>query len=310
MRKVFFWLIFSLGAICAEARKIDLVRTDGSLLQFYFEEPKTPNFPILFVIQGSTCESSYDLFQTTAVRAAALGIGVVAVEKYGITEETRSCPLEYLENNTIHGRISDHLLVVSYIRKHISQWNKKLLWAGGSEGGQVVALTAPLVPETAMIVMLASGGGITMAEELPIAYERLLRREGASEEKIRDEKEKILQQYKVIKSDPTPYKEWLSDSEKARNTYKYWDSVLWLKALPLLETMEVPMLMVHGTEDTSVPIESSDAVAERFRALGKSNLTYKIFPGLDHKWFDLQGNSHGQEVLNETYNWIFLNLPR
>ena len=68
------------------------------------------------------------------------------------------------------------------------------------------------------------------------------------------------------------------------------------------------MLLVHGTEDTSCPIESSELIAARFGTLSKTNLTFKVYPGLEHNWSDLAGNSHAKEVLDYTFAWIFQNL--
>ncbi len=307
--KFVFLLGFALS-FQAYAKTIEIARTDGSLLRFYFEVPAKAPYPIVFLVQGSTCTSSYSLIQMVAAPFLQHGMGVIAIEKYGLKETSNSCPQEYLINNTIQNRINDHLVVAEYIRNNVSQWNGKFAWAGGSEGGQISALAAPLVHETAMIVMMASGGGLTMAEELPIAFERLMRRQGASDNKIQRKKKELQNSFRMIKKDPTPYKEWLSDGKSARNTYKYWDAILWIKALPLLERTSVPMLLVHGTEDTSCPIESSQALANRFKDLGKTNLTFKIYPGLEHNWSDLQGSSHTQEVLNDTFSWIFQNFPK
>lgn len=284
-----------------------LIRPNGSELQFYFERPSQEPYPILFLVHGSTCTSTYPMFRSMAPALLNAGIAVVAVEKYGLSFSTSACPIEYLVNNTIQIRVSDHIQVAAYLRKSVTGWNHKFVWAGGSEGGQVAALAAPLLAETSAVAMLASGGGLTMADELPIAFERLLRRKGASDAQIHAMREETVRQYASIKDNPTPYKEWLSDGKISRNTYKYWDSILWIKAMPLLEGLEVPLLLVHGIEDTSCPIESSLELVKRFKLLGKTNLTYKFYSGLEHNWSDLQGNSHSQEVMSEVFNWILNN---
>lgn len=306
-------LIFILSAFvligAAKATPIEIQRADGSKIHFYFEKPQISQYPIVIILQGSTCISAWPMAQMVAGNVGQKA-GVVAIEKYGLNEGTTICPQEYLENNTVDQRIEDHLEVIEYLRVHASGWNKNLAWAGGSEGGQVAALTAPLVPETKLIAMLASGGGLTMAEELPIAIERQLRRTGSTEEAIHQAKKDLADHYVQIKSNPTWKAEWMSNGNLARNTYKWWNSILWKKALPLLEQTDALLYIAHGTEDTSCPIESSDLIAQRFQALGKANLTYKRYSGLEHNWSDLSGNSHTQEVLRDAFSWIFQNLKQ
>lgn len=295
-------MLFSSIASASQTNIIS--RTDGSELRFYVDLPSSESYPIAFLIHGSTCSSSFPMFKSTAPSFVASGIGVIALEKYGINQFTVDCPQAYLENNAVYNRINDHLLVASFVRSHLKKWNKKLIWTGGSEGGQIAALTAPLVSETSLLVMMASGGGLTMAEELPIAFERLLKRQGATDEQVQLKLNEIQEKFRQIKANPVSDREWLSNGSQARNTYKYWDSILWVKAAPLLVGLDIPMLLVHGTEDTSCPIESSDVLSSLFASLGKQNLTYKRYPGLEHNWSDLQGNSHAREIMTETLTWI------
>jgi len=66
----------------------------------------------------------------------------------------------------------------------------------------------------------------------------------------------------------------------------------------------VPIFMVHGTRDASVPVESADAIAAEFRRLGKRNLVYRRLDGLDHGWRDVAGGAHVREVLKEVGTWL------
>lgn len=292
------------GTSYLQAKTLTIPRTDGSRMQVYIEVPNKDNFPVLVAIHGSVCDSSWSLFQGLQRTMLANGIGIATIEKYGLSETTIDCPQSYLQNNTIPQRIHDHLQVVKLFRNNLRGWNGKIAWVGGSEGGQVASLVAPLVPETSAVVMLAAGGGLTMAEELPLVFKKLLRRNGASQDQIAEQIRDIQDHYLEIKTKPTWKKEWLSDGKKARNTYKYWNSILWVKALPLLETLQVPIYIAHGTEDTSSAYESSKIIADRFAVLGKSNLVFKTYIGLEHNFSDLQGVSHKQEVLNEAVTWV------
>lgn len=295
------FLILSLNAF---AQPVSLVRTDGSSIRIYLETPNQKSFPLIILVHGSTCNSVYPLFQSLTPSLIAAGIAVATVEKYEINDLQTACPNSYIENNTIQGRILDHLQVVAHFRKNLQGWNHKLGWAGGSEGGQVASLVAPLVPETSAIVMLASGGGMTMAEELLLLTERNLKKSGANSVQIQNELDSLLKKYDEIKKNPTSSQEWLSDGSTARNTYKWWNSILGIKSLPLLENLDVPIYIGHGTEDSSCPYESSKIIAERFSSLGKTNLTFKTYQGLEHNWTDRNGNSYMQQVLGEAIGWL------
>jgi dienelactone hydrolase len=290
------------------AATLSLQRTDGSSMRVYLATPQKSNFPVAVLLQGSVCVSSKPMFQAMQGPLVGAGIAVIAVEKYGLDENTTDCPQSYLENNTIQQRILDHLQLASYLRQNLSGWNGHVGWAGGSEGGQVASLVAPLVPETSALLMLASGGGMTMAEELPLDFEKSMARSGSSSEEIRKKIDEIQDHYNQIKSNPTWKLEWLSDGKTARNTYKWWDSILWIKALPILETLKAPIYIAHGTEDSSCAYESSKLIADRFAALGKSNLTFKTYPGLEHNFSDLKGVSHQQEVMGDALQWLVATL--
>ena len=295
------FLIFSLNAF---AQPLNILRTDGSSIRLFVETPNQKSFPLVILVHGSTCNSVYPLFQSLTPSLLAAGIAVATVEKYGIDELQNVCPNSYIENNTIQGRVLDHLQVVAHFRKNLKGWNHKIGWAGGSEGGQVASLVAPLVPETSAIVMLASGGGMTMAEELSLLTERSLKKSGASSVQIQNELDSLSKKYDEIKKNPTSDKEWLSDGGTARNTYKWWNSILWIKSLPLLENLDIPLYVAHGTEDSSCPYESSNVIAERFKNLGKTNLSFKTYSGLEHNWTDHDGISHMQQVLGDAIGWL------
>ena len=306
--KILFLVAITFACPEVFAATLSLQRTDGSSMRVYLATPLKSNFPVAVLLQGSVCVSSQPMFQAMQGPLVAAGIAVIAIEKYGLDENTTDCPQAYLENNTVQQRILDHLQLVSYLRQNLPGWNGHIAWAGGSEGGQVGSLVAPLVPETSALLMLASGGGMTMAEELPLDFSKSMARNGSSTEEIKKQIDDIQDHYNQIKTNPTWKLEWLSDGKTARNTYKWWESILWIKALPLLETLQAPIYIAHGTEDSSCVYESSKLIADRFAALGKTNLTFKTYPGLEHNFSDLKGVSHQQEVIGDALQWLVATL--
>lgn len=307
MKRIF--IIFWISAVSpfSFSDTFSILRSDGTEITFYLDTPKANSFPVLIGFQGSTCVTSYSMHQMLRSALLPLNIGVLSVEKRGLTSTSTLCPDEYIQKNTIQERVLDHLQVVTFLRKNQPQWNHKLGLAGGSEGGMISALVAPHIPETTAVALLASGGGLTMGEEMLLLTKKQMQRQGASNHDIQTALAQMQHQFGEIKSNPTPEKEWLSDGKAARNTYKWWASILDVKLESALLSLEIPIYAAHGTADTSCPVESSDLLVQSFTDNKKTNITYKRYEGLEHNWTDAQGNQH-PEVLNNTMSWIIQEL--
>lgn len=179
-------LIFSilLSPIFLFADTFSIPRYDGTQITFYLDLPSTNSFPILIGFQGSVCVTSFPMHQMLKSALLPLGIGVLSVEKRGLGLNSKNCPDEYIQKNTIQDRALDHLAVVQFIRKNQSHWNHRLGLAGASEGGVVAALVAPLIPETSALTLLAFGGGLTMGEELLLLTKKQMEQQGASDSDV------------------------------------------------------------------------------------------------------------------------------
>jgi len=68
--------------------------------------------------------------------------------------------------------------------------------------------------------------------------------------------------------------------------YKMWHSFFDYLPLDYLKEIDIPILLVHGKDDSSSLVESSRIAAEEFRALGKTNLTYLELAGGHFCWMD------------------------
>ncbi|MBK7844517.1 MAG: alpha/beta hydrolase [Bdellovibrionales bacterium] len=282
-------------------------RADGTQITVYLDAPKTSSFPILIGFQGSTCVTSFPMHQMLKSALLPLNIGILSLEKRGLASTSTTCPDEYLQENTIQDRVADHLLVLAILRKNFLSWNHTLGLAGGSEGGMIAALVAPLIPDTSAVAILASGGGLTMSEEMLLLTKKEMQRQGSSEEDIQTALAQMEKQFSEMKSHPVSDREWLSDGKTARNTFKWWASILDVKLESVLVSLTIPIYVAHGTADTSCPVESSDILAQAFLKDQKSNLTYQRYDGLEHNWTDKQGNPH-PEVLNNAMAWMIQSL--
>lgn len=281
------------------AATLSLPRPDGSEITYYFDTPGSKSFPLVVILQGSDCASKYKSHNGYMPAVKRYNIALLTVEKYGLKESSSACPMEYLKNNTIRQRLLDYIAVLAAIKKNVPEWNGHVAWVGGSEGGVVASLVSQLTPATTATVLLASGGGMTMAEEMSL----LLKKHGEICEVKSQSKLEAL--FKRIEKKPTYLKHWCGNT----NTYKWWESILKLKPLSVLETMDTPIYIAHGTSDQAVPVESADLIKGRFESLGRSNLTYIRYEGLDHHWQNANGTSLADGVIDSAMYWLVRHLP-
>jgi hypothetical protein len=86
--------------------------------------------------------------------------------------------------------------------------------------------------------------------------------------------------------------------------------------LDALQQLEIPIYIANGSLDEN-SVLSADYIQLDFLRRGKSNLTYKTYPGYDHQ-FNHQVFQHGQlkevvprltEVLHEAMEWLDEKVP-
>lgn len=265
-----------------------LPRPDGSELHYRLDRPNARPYPLVLLLQGSECASvqrpPYDDY---ARSLTGQGIAVLRIEKRGLTPSVTVCPEEYLRENTVPNRVLDCLQVLAHLRRSEPDWDRRLAVVGGSEGGLVAALVAPLAEETRAVVLIASGGAWPFERELLAELEK----QGAPLDQVRTELE-------AMKQNPTWQLEWGSDGQLARNTYRWWASALPLSPGPSLISLnpDIPVLLVQGEDD---PQCSPASVAELRAAMGP-NLQVRRIAGLGHDF----RNPLGRQALEETFGWI------
>jgi pimeloyl-ACP methyl ester carboxylesterase len=299
------------AAGCATTRHVGarvqrLSRADGSDLLVLSDEPPGPRrYPLLVYFDGSGCSSAAN----AAAFLAALkdkGYGFAAPEKRGVRpgDDGSRCTAEYLATNDRTLRVADGRAVIASARRLFPRWDGRLVLAGGSEGAGIAATLAAESRETVALVYLA-GGGLEQADELRLMRKKEMLARHASDAEGAATLGELERAFDAIRASPTSQQTWLG----ADNTFRRWASFLWRASLPDLVRTDVPIFMVHGTRDASVPVESADAIAAEFRRLGKRNLVYWRLDGLDHRWRDTSGSAHARAVLTEVGAWLLATVP-
>ena len=287
---VVFSCIFGLEiASTTEIYPFFLQRQDGTVLEGYFSPPSTSSAPIIFAIQGSSCESTLKWHKDLSDQASALGLGMIAIEKQGISKESIDF-LKYQESNCLQKRLEDSMFCLENMHCICPEWEGKMIFWGESEGGLVAAHLVAQTPKPAAVLLFATGGGLKPREEVKYALKQRLEKHGA----VRDEIEQYMvfleEQMDAMILDPTPYKQFLG------NTYKWWASLLDADEASLsLNQNSLPIYLAHGVEDSQIPILSADLAAKNLKE--KNTLTYHRLEGYGH---DLDTT----DIYASAYQWL------
>lgn len=75
-------------------------------------------------------------------------------------------------------------------------------------------------------------------------------------------------------------------------SYKYWKSTINTSYIDVLGKLSIPVLIISGTEDEMMPIES--VIFCKTKLSDHKNISFVIVPGADHKFY----NSSGEHLLH------------
>lgn len=263
-------------------------RPDGSPVVYYLAgQPERGRRPVVLMLQGSGCDSvaRNDGIPWMAARLAPDHV-LLTIEKYGVQTEAdgETCTPEYWRGNTLSQRVTDAAYVVARLRQS-RWWNRQLVIFGGSEGGAIAAMLAPLVPETRAVIVWSSGIGQPVGAMIRAALPP----------QIQAEADRIFSE---ARGNPTPDRQWGGAS------YRWWADALDTVPARSLALTPSPALVIHGTRDQSAPVASARATRDLVRAAGKANFTYREYEGYDHFMVDAEGTDHRGEVVAAAAAWL------
>lgn len=293
LKSLWCFLLIFIGFCASPAFAQSLQRADGTILDYHLlERSGDERQGIILTLHGSGCEP---VIERSWLRdeppTIAPGRAVLAIEKKGVTLVTEGdddlqegCTPTYWRGNTINQRVLDALQVIAHLRGK-DWWDGELIIHGGSEGGAVAALLAPLVPETDAVIVVASGLGVPVWQMV----------QKAVPPPVAARLPDIIAE---AVENPTPDKRFGGES------YVWWADAAHLVPARMLASTDVPILMVHGTEDRSAPVSSARKTADLFAEAGKSNLRYLELGGLDHSMIDQTGRDRTAEVLRKIASWL------
>lgn len=145
---------------------------------------------------------------------------------------------------------------------------------GVSEGGVILPRVYQRLESKARVakLIISGSGGLSQAEEFEI-----LQHYADLPDPLRQGYEQLGSVIEEIRADPDSI-----EKEYFGHTFKRWSSFLDYRPLDDLMEIDIPILLIHGTEDVNSPVETAQALAEEFNAQGKTNLTYHEYEGMGH----------------------------
>jgi len=277
-------------------------RADGSQIEWTMTgRNASAKQGVLLLSQGSGCGPAATNPNLPRWRALAPGFVSVTVEKYGVSAsdpalanagvgQMDACPEAHVKGHRLYRRAQDFADVVAELRKE-PWWSGELVIMGGSEGGAVMAVLAPMLPDVDAVVIMSTGLGLPLSQMI-------------LEEMPPPARAQVEPMFAAIRSNPdaAPVFSGLS----AHYYAEFFDKVL---AEDMLKA-SAPILLIQGETDKSAPVSAGRATRDIFAKFGRDNLTYREYDGWDHYMTDRAGVNHIDEVIAESAAWVAEALRR
>lgn len=251
--------------------------------------PAAATRALLFYVQGSGYGTVLERASQLA-SALTVGIRVFLLEKPGVSRDGRLDEGRADARSGFDARVADHLVLFDAVVDAAP--GLPVMLVGGSEGGAVAAEMAARRPAVTHLVLISSGGGWSQEEEF-----RHLLADGHVVAGLRSEKE-LDERVALIQAAPESLERW------AGHPYRRWSSFLFVAVDPARLREGLPVLLVHGTADMSVPVGSARALRTAFYEAGRHTLTYLELPDADHALRDPSGTSLFPLVEVELAHWL------
>jgi pimeloyl-ACP methyl ester carboxylesterase len=209
---------------------------------------------------------------------AGMGMSVFSAERRGVGPEGLFDPDAALAGCTKQRRVADTLAVIDFASRAVDQ-TAPLVLIGSSEGGDVAAAAARRNPRVTHLILIGCGGGWTQADELRhLAMRTDEPLGGLTPSDVEAGLARAMRQ-------PDSSDRWLG------HPLRRWSSFAFQRAADDVEGLSIPVLLLHGDRDQSVPVESARALFDQVRASADTPITYHEYAGVDHQFRDAQGRS-------------------
>lgn len=281
--------------------------------------PKTgSNFPSIILITGSGPQNrdeellGFKPFEQIADNFSKKGFAVLRCDDRGVAESTGD-----FSSATSYDFSTDIEAMLNYLKTRKELNSKKIGLLGHSEGGMIVNLLASRNKDVAFAIMMA-GTSVNGKEILESQTDLISKANGATEKEMESNKKLATEIYKLIFSEKTTDKDWLSVEEKikaeiikeypnmskemkasiknvdeyANNSakgilgfYKSKWMLYFIKHEPIqdIEKVTIPVLALFGEKDLQVEAKLNiEAMNKLFKKTKQKNYTIKTLKDANH----------------------------
>jgi len=277
----------------------------------------TNGLPTMLVVQSEEQSIQLGIMPPDQIQAFAESCHVAFISKVGtpfcdttVVEELSPMknleeykPSErFIENCGLEWEVAASIVAIDAMRTHLANSSNTIIALGISEGGQLVPRLAHKYEDITHLV-----GVVTTT--LNQFYSSIINRRmdaamgNMSHQEAQDAIDSLFAVYKKIYADPENTEKWYYGQP-----YKRWGSYCVDIPLEHLVELDIPILYVKGSADRNSPVLQSDYAMLEFLRLGKTNLTYKVWPDMDH-WMsatvEVDGETRHSSLRSEVFQYIY-----
>lgn len=219
------------------------------------------------------------------------------------TKKPFATPKSYFENQTLQYRANQADLVISDLCAKYNNQFDKIIVLGHSEGSDVTAKLGTINDKITHFGYL-SGGGNTQFIDFVTFIRKDVDKGNLTEQQAQSKIDSLFNDLRDIMANPNATdKFWQGEN----NSYNRWSHFSEPPVENLLK-IEKPIFAAIGTKDQAVALESAYLIPIEFIRHRKDNLTFKVYPDLDHGFGkELERGKfeeHWDDVFQDFLNWV------
>lgn len=199
-----------------------------------------------------------------------------------------------INNYTFDNRVNSSVAVIDTFLSNSNKEYKDIIIFGISQGGHILPrVYSQLKHKNAVTRLIAMGsGGLTQYEEFMILKDSTLPMEPGFKEGYAA----IEEAYPDILQNPDSV-----ERQYFGYPYKMWYGFLKYNPMEDYLNINIPILLLHGAEDTNSPVETARAVESEFQKAGKSNLKYIEYATMSH---GPESKEQSDQLFNDIRSWL------
>lgn len=212
-------------------------------------------------------------------------------------------PKSYFENQTLEYRSNQADVVINDLDNKYNKQINKIIVLGHSEGSDVAAKLGTINKKITHFGYW-SGGGNTQFIDFVTFIRKNVDKGTLTEKQAQVKIDSLFNDLRDIMSNPNATDKFWQGND---NSYKRWSHFSEPPVEDLLQ-IDKPIYAAIGTKDQAVTLESAYLIPVEFIRNKKDNLTFKVYPDLDHGFEKELENGKFKDYWNDVFqdflNWV------